>query len=150
MSLPQPFVASPAEGESFTVGPFYIVSRVQGGQSNGVLEQYELILEPSTIDYHVHMTMDETLTVLEGQIEFYVAGQKFLRPLGSVAFVPRGVHHGFTNPGPGKARVLILFTPAAAQHEYFRGLQKLFAAPALDKAALTALQKKHDQELVKQ
>ena len=45
-----------------------------------------------------------------------VAGEKFLRPAGSVAFIPRGVHHGFTNPGPGRARVLVLFTPSGDQH----------------------------------
>ena len=64
MSVPTAFVATPSEGESFTAGPFYIVSRVQGGQSNNLFELYELTLGPSTIDYHVHNTMDETLTVL--------------------------------------------------------------------------------------
>jgi quercetin dioxygenase-like cupin family protein len=148
MSLPKAFVAAPTEGESFVAGPFTIVSRVQGEQSNGLFELYELALGPSTIDYHVHNTMDETLTVLEGQIEFNVAGTKFLRPAGSVAFVPRGVHHGFTNLGPAKARVLILFTPARLQHEYFRALEKLFTAPKLDATALAVLQKQYDQSLI--
>ena len=47
MSLPQAFVASPAEGETFKAGPFDIVSRVQGGQSNGLFELYELTLGAS-------------------------------------------------------------------------------------------------------
>jgi quercetin dioxygenase-like cupin family protein len=102
----------------------------------------------ATIDYHVHHRMDETLTVVEGEIEFFVDGKKFLRPAGSTAFVPRGLHHGFSNLGPARARVLILFTPAGNQHEYFRELERLFAAPTLDAAALTALQKRYDQELV--
>src|SRR5438093_2579798 len=110
MSLPAAFVASSGEGETFTAGPFYIVSRVQGGQSNGVFELYEFTIGPCTVDYHVHNKMDETITVLEGQIEFNVAGKKVLRPAGSVAFVPRGIHHGFSNLGPGKARVFIQFT----------------------------------------
>ncbi len=100
------------------------------------------------MDYHVHKTMDETLCVIEGQVEFNVAGKKFPREAGSVAFVPRGIHHGFTNHGPAKARVLIIFSPSRSQHEYFRALEKLFAAPTLDKAALAALQKRYDQELV--
>ena len=107
MSLPQAFVAGPAEGEAFKAGPFDIVSRVQGGQSNGVFELYELALGAATIDYHVHHVMDETLSVLEGQIEFTVAGKKVSKPAGSVAFVPRGVHHGFSNRGPARARVLM-------------------------------------------
>jgi quercetin dioxygenase-like cupin family protein len=148
MSLPKSFVASAGEGETFTAGPFFIVSRVQGGQSNNLFEMYELALGTATIDYHVHDTMDETLTVLEGQIEFNVAGTKYLKGPGSVAFVPRGLHHGFSNKGPAKARVLILFTPSRSQHEYFRGLQKLFAAPNLDAGALAALQKQYDQVLI--
>ncbi len=143
-----PLVLSPTEGETFNAGPFHIVSRVQGGQSAGLFEMYDFTLGPATVDYHVHRTMDETLYVVAGEIEFNVAGKKVLRPAGSVAFVPRGVHHGFRNPGPGRARVLITFTPSRSQNEYFRELEKLFAAPALDKAALAALQKRYDQELI--
>jgi mannose-6-phosphate isomerase-like protein (cupin superfamily) len=121
---------------------------VQANQSGGGFELYDLFLGPFTVDYHMHHTMDETLTVLEGEIEFVVAGAKFVRPAGSVAFVPRGVHHGFTNHGPARARVLALFTPSGRQNEYFRALEKLFAAPSPDTAALQALQKQFDQELV--
>lgn len=148
MASVQPIVATASEGERFLVGPFTIVSRVQGPQSGGGFEMYELALGAATIDYHVHHKMDETLCVLEGSIEFNVAGTRFLRQAGAVAFVPRGVHHGFTNPGPAPARVLILFTPSGNQHEYFRELAKLFAAKTLDTAALAALQKRYDQELI--
>ena len=148
MSLPTPFVASATEGEVFNAGPFYIVSRVLGGQSNGLFEMYEFTLEPTTVDYHVHDTMDETITVLEGQIEFNVAGAKFPRGPGAVAFIPRGHHHGFTNHGPAKAKVFIMFTPSRAQNEYFLILQKLFGAAKLDAAALQAAQKKYDQVLI--
>jgi quercetin dioxygenase-like cupin family protein len=145
---PQPLVLSPAEGEEVKAGPFTITSRVQGPQSGGLFEMYELSMGAATIDYHVHHEMDETLYVLEGEIRFNVAGETFLRPGGSVAFVPRGVHHGFSNPGPDRARVLIVFTPARNQHEYFRILAKLFAAPALDAASLETAQREYDQQLV--
>src|SRR5262245_43208343 len=95
-------VLSPSEGEKFAAGPFDIISRVSGEQSGHAFEMYDLALGPATVDYHVHMKMDETIFVLEGEIEFNVAGEKFLRPPGSVAFIPRGIHHGFTNPGPGR------------------------------------------------
>jgi len=144
----QPLIASPNDGESFTIGALRILSRVQSGQSGGGFELYDLFLGPFTIDYHVHRTMDETLTVLEGQIEFVVAGETFVRGAGSVAFVPRGVHHGFSNRGPGQARVLALFTPSGRQSEYFRALEKLAAAPSPDAAAIQALQKQYDQELI--
>lgn len=144
----QAFAVSPNEGETFLAGPFRIVSRIQGSQSGGALEVYELTLGPATIDYHVHNNMDETLCVVKGEIEFNLAGKKVLKPAGSVAFAPRGVHHGFKNLGPGEATVLIFFNPSQSQHEYFRQLEKLFAAPSLDVDALHALQKQYDQQLI--
>jgi quercetin dioxygenase-like cupin family protein len=148
MLLSQPSVLSPTEGEKYLAGPFAITARVLGSRTGGAFELYELALGPATIDYHVHHNMDETIYVLEGEIEFVVDGEKFLRPAGSVAFVPRGLHHGFSNRGPAHARVLIHFNPSGDQHEYFRELERLFAAPVLDAAALQALQKQYDQELV--
>lgn len=148
MQTSQPSILSPNEGAKYHAGPFDITARVLGAQSAGAFELYELAMGQATIDYHVHRRMDETLTVVEGEIEFFVDGKKFLRPAGSTAFVPRGLHHGFSNLGPARARVLILFAPAGNQHEYFRELERLFAAPALDAAALAALQKRYDQELV--
>lgn len=148
MLPPNSSILSPDEGEKFVAGPFTIFTRVSGAQTDGAFEFYELALGPATIDYHVHRTMDETIYVVEGEIEFIVAGEKFRRPAGSAAFIPRGIHHGFTNHGPARARVLIVFNPSRGQNRYFRELEKLFAAATLDAAALAALQKAYDQELV--
>src|ERR1017187_4563233 len=141
-------VLSPGEGEHFIAGPFDIRARVLGTQNGGAFELYELAMGPATIDYHVHRRMDETLCVVDGEIEFNLAGKKFARPAGSVAFVPRGIHHGFTNHGPARARVLVLFTPGGNQHEYFRKLGRLLAEPIPNSTALKELQKRYDQELM--
>jgi quercetin dioxygenase-like cupin family protein len=148
MSASKPSILSPTEGEKYRAGPFAISAQVLGSQTNGGFELYELALGAATIDYHLHRKMDETNYVVEGAIEFLVAGETFQRPAGSVAFVPRGVHHGFSNRGPARVRVLILFSPFRNQHEYFPELERLFAASTLDKAALQAIQKRYDQELV--
>ena len=148
MSASKPSVLSPTEGETFAAGPFDIVSRVSGAQAGGQFEMYELTLGVASVDYHVHNTMDETIYVLEGNVEFQVAKERFDRPAGSVAFVPRGVHHGFVNHGPARARVLLLFTPSRNQDQYFRELVRLFAAPTLDAAELARVQKQFDQELI--
>jgi uncharacterized cupin superfamily protein len=107
---------------------------------------YELGLGVATVDYHVHRRMDETIYVLEGEIEFIVEGQKYLRQAGSVAFIPRGVHHGFSNTGPANARVLLVFSPNGNQHEYFRAMESLLATS--DEPEIKALQKRYDQELI--
>ncbi len=143
-----PVVQSPGEGEQFAVGPLSIRSRVSREQSGGAFEYYEIGLGVATVDYHVHRTMDETITVLEGEIEFAIVGKTYLRPEGSTVLIPRGLHHGFRNRGPGRARVLVLFTPATDQAEYFRELARLLEVPSRDAAAIKALQKKYDQELM--
>jgi quercetin dioxygenase-like cupin family protein len=139
---------TPDEGEEFILQPFTIRTRVSGAQTGGNFELYQLDLGNSTVDYHVHNAMDETLCVVEGDIEFTVAGRKYQRAAGSVTFIPRGLHHGFTNHGPARAKVLALFTPATGQDQYFRELVKLFSAPTLNADALHALQKQFDQQLI--
>lgn len=148
MNAAQPSVLSPDEGEKFAAGPFEIVTRVSGAQSGGAFEMYELALGAATVDYHVHHTMDETIYVLAGEIQFRVGTECFTRPVGSVAFIPRGTHHGFSNEGPAGAKVLIVFTPSRGQDRYFRELVRIFAAPQLDTAELAAVQKQYDQEVI--
>jgi quercetin dioxygenase-like cupin family protein len=60
---------------------------------------------------HVHTREDEFFWVLEGEITFYVGGQRIVRQAGGTAFVPRGVPHCFKNCSPRKARLLVMFTP---------------------------------------
>jgi quercetin dioxygenase-like cupin family protein len=149
MSDSLPFVISSAEGAEFRAGPFLITARALGAQTKNAFELYELTLKRAgTIDYHVHRAMEETSCVIEGEVEFTVAAKRSNAPAGSVAYIPRGVHYGFTNPGPDQARVLILFTPASNQHEYFRELVKIFASSVVDSEALKSLQERYHQELV--
>lgn len=143
-----PSVLSPTEGENFTFPAFSIKTRVTSAQTGGAFELYDLQIGTATVDYHVHNVMDETLCVVEGEIEFHVEGKKYLRPAGSVAFIPRGHHHGFSNLGPAPARVIVVFSPPDHQDEYFRGLGPLLAASPVDTAAVQQLQKEFDQQLI--
>jgi quercetin dioxygenase-like cupin family protein len=143
-----PAVKSPGTGEKFQIGPLAITSLVAPEQSGGAFEMYELALGVATVDYHIHRRMDETIYVVEGEIEFNVAGEKFLSPPGAVAFIKHGLHHGFSNLGPAPAKVIIVFTPNGSQQEYFRAAQALFKSPTLDTTALRELQVRYDQELI--
>lgn len=139
---------TPNEGQSFPFETFTLKSRVLSAQTGGTFEVWELEIGAATIDYHVHERMDETLCVVEGEVEFVVQGERYARPAGSVAFIPRGLHHGFTNHGPAQARLLIVFSPATGQDEYFAELGRLLAAATPDEAAIRALQARYDQNLV--
>jgi quercetin dioxygenase-like cupin family protein len=144
----QPAVKRPGEGETFQLGPLTIVNLVSPEQSSGAFEMYELSLGQATVDYHVHRRMDETIYVVEGEIEFNVEGETYLRSAGSVAFIRHGTHHGFSNLGPNHAKVVIVFTPNGNQQEYFRAAETLLHAPSLDMEALRELQLRYDQELI--
>ena len=139
---------TPNDGEKFVFPAFTITARVLSAQTGGAFELWELEIGAASVDYHVHNRMDETLCVIEGEVEFNVQGETYTRPAGSVAFIPRGLHHGFTNHGPARARLLIFFTPSTRQDAFFAQLARLLAAPTPDADAITALQKQYDQELI--
>ncbi len=148
MSKIEPAVLKPDEGQTFDAGPFHLLTRVTGEQTGGAYELYDLIFAPGSVDYHIHRNMDETILVVEGEVEFLVAGEKFIRTAGSAVFAPRGVHHGFINHGPHPVRVFLIFNPASSQNEFFAELVRIFKDGAPDLAALKAAQAKYDQELV--
>ena len=58
---------------------------------------------------HVHAAEDETIAILSGEVEFWVAGQTFRKGPGEAAFVPRGVEHTFK--ALADARKLVILTP---------------------------------------
>ena len=54
---------------------------------------------------HLH-AVEEVLTVLEGQAEFWIADQEQTLTAGQSMIVPAGVKHGFRNTGAGTLHVL--------------------------------------------
>jgi quercetin dioxygenase-like cupin family protein len=68
---------------------------------------------------HVHHDEDEAWFVLEGELEFFVAGQESRRAgPGDFVFGSRGVPHRFEVCTP-EARMLVLTTPGGAER-FFR------------------------------
>jgi mannose-6-phosphate isomerase-like protein (cupin superfamily) len=61
---------------------------------------------------HVHTRDDETMYLLDGELEVMIGGQSFtLRP-GESYFAPRGVPHRLRNRGRAPAHSLAIHTPA--------------------------------------
>lgn len=59
---------------------------------------------------HVHEREDETYVVLEGELIFQLGGERFDAAAGDIAFLPRGVEHGFALRS-SSARLLVFCTP---------------------------------------
>jgi quercetin dioxygenase-like cupin family protein len=61
--------------------------------------------------YHVHRAEDETIYVLEGQLEFISGERRLTGGPGSYVFLPRDIPHGIRVVGTSPARFLVLTTP---------------------------------------
>lgn len=60
---------------------------------------------------HIHHDADETFVVLTGDVEFWIAGDRFVRGPGQTAFVPRGHEHTFRVVSDTPSRHLVILTP---------------------------------------
>lgn len=86
--------------------------KLTGAQSDGSLAVIEQLVPPGDSPYHVHYNEDEALYVLDGEMTFFLGDQSWTGGPGTLAFLPRGVPHGFRVEGDRPARFLILATPA--------------------------------------
>ena len=79
------------------------VSAVSGAKQLCVFEQW--CAPGKGAPTHLH-AVEEVLTVLEGQAEFWIADQEETLTSGQSMIVPAGVKHGFRNTGAGTLHVL--------------------------------------------
>lgn len=112
-----------APGEGATVknpvgGP--LTFKLRGEQSDGTLTAVESVAAPGEgPPLHVHADENELLYVLEGTLRFKLGDDVQEAPAGALAFIPTGTAHTWQNVGDAPARILAIFTPAAAGMERF-------------------------------
>ena len=68
---------------------------------------------------HTH-DFDEAFYMLEGELIFQVADERFIRRAGGFAFAPRNVAHALANHGDADARYLLVCTPAGLERHFAR------------------------------
>jgi mannose-6-phosphate isomerase-like protein (cupin superfamily) len=96
---------------------------------------------------HVHHEAAEMFLVLEGELTFTAGTREFRAPSGTFVYVPKGVAHTYRNPGPGPARIVFWYTPAARMEGYFEELARMPAGP-LDRDLLDSIAARHGVEIV--
>lgn len=107
---PQAFALHGGEGEArWWLGSLTTI-KATAADTAGQFTLVEVLEGEGEAPLHVHHREDETFWVLEGEVEFEVAGEKFEAGPGSVIFGPRDVPHRYTVKR-GPARMLFLFTP---------------------------------------
>ncbi len=68
---------------------------------------------------HKH-DFDEAFYVLEGELTFQVEDAVVTKRAGELAFAPRGVAHTLANHSDGRARYLLVCTPAGFERYFAR------------------------------
>jgi mannose-6-phosphate isomerase-like protein (cupin superfamily) len=133
---------------SSTVAPLLAGNTLGSSTSNFVIAEWRdpggpagqrrLIAPP-----HVHHHDDEAWYVLEGTLFVQMGEQEVEVRAGSGALVPRGTLHTYWNPSPGPTRYLLIMTA-----NIFQLIQDIHAMKERTPAALEAVFRKHDSELV--
>lgn len=116
-------VVAAGEGEVVLRGGFGVVGKVSGAETGGAFSVVEHPLEPGVLGAppHTHANEDETSFVIEGEIGLLIGDEELRAGAGSYVLKPRGVPHAFWNPGPGRARILEIISPAGFER-YFAEL----------------------------
>ncbi len=135
--------------EIIHVGPLTINFLVTGGQSNGSMAAFELLV-PATerlpAPAHSHDHYEETIYGIEGIVTFTVDGKPIDVGPGQALCILRGAVHRFDNNGTREAKALCVITPAAIGPEYFRETSEVINAAAggpPDRARLSEIMRRH-------
>lgn len=143
-------VVKPGDGAGFRLGKdrFRRKGPVRADDPFAIIE-YEGAAGVPGPPPHLHRAFDEGWYVLQGTVEFWVAGRVTRGGVGSYVLIPRGVPHGFQVVGDEPARWVGIFAPG----KYVGLLQELSrilpAAGPPDPAKLGKLFRKYDTEIVR-
>src|SRR5712692_11256823 len=111
----QGIVVPPEDVHLSSTSPRSFALKLPSGATGGSIMMFEEIVPAGTKStYHLHHGSDEVAYVLSGELTFKIGDEVTVGGSGTCAFMPRGVQHAWKNSGAETARVLFLYTPAAA------------------------------------
>lgn len=159
MSLPDPatqrtdpIVLGSGQGRFVEIGSGSVCTfKVTGKSTHGHFGLFEYTMKPHTAGPrpHIHKNMEEIFYVADGEVELLVGDQRVTARRGTIAVVPRGAAHAFSNPGAQTSVLHIMFCPADSREKYFEGLAELTKGGRTpDGQTILALMRAYDQEPV--
>jgi mannose-6-phosphate isomerase-like protein (cupin superfamily) len=96
------------------------VAWIKVGREELSMIEFELESGFGGPDSHHHTDHIDSFYVLDGEAEFLMDGETVRLGAGSFVAAPLGVEHTFSNPGPGRARLLNIHAPSTGFHERLR------------------------------
>jgi quercetin dioxygenase-like cupin family protein len=109
---------APREGEVLN-GPNRVAT-IKVGREEIAMIEFELEPGFEGPDPHAHDDHIDSFYVLDGEVTFLMEGETVRLGAGSFVAAPLGVEHAFSNPGPGRARVLNVHAPSTGFHDRLR------------------------------
>ena len=91
-----------------------LLSGAETGNQFALLENTSAGVSQTPV--HIHADDDETLYMVEGEMEAVIAGQRHVIQAGETVFLPRGVPHQLMNASGRPTRYLLLCTPAGFEN----------------------------------
>ena len=116
----QPVIHAAGEGDRrWFFGGGVHTWKVHAEQSGGAFFMFEdEMTQGKMTPWHTHPESDETIYILEGEIEVNIDGDQRVIGAGSTCMTPRGVPHSFRVLSP-TARMLAFQTPGTAEAFYW-------------------------------
>jgi quercetin dioxygenase-like cupin family protein len=110
-----------------------VTLKVESRMTNGAYAIFENVVPPGRgVPLHVHTREDETLYVVEGNLQVVLGDKTQVTTAGDFVNMPRGVPHRFQNVGSQPAKLLLSFNPGGLEQMFVEVGTPVAASP--DKA----------------
>ena len=91
---------------------------VGGSSGSKMLTVRDLTLDPgASSPYHLHPNTEESIFVVEGELEFKVGNHRFTGNAGDCVLAPRGTGHGIANMSGQPVRVITVYPHPSPERE---------------------------------
>lgn len=148
------------DARRLTVAAGEVVVRLPGSVTAGALSIVEFDLPAHAVGAaaHVHQAHDEGFLVLSGRVQFVLGGsgpamsdgevaapveREVVAGESALAWIPRGVRHGFANPDDTPTKLLGFFSPSGYETYFVEMAEAISRGEVFDSDALAALRAKY-------
>lgn len=129
--LKQAEVVTSSGGRKLWVLGMQLTLKADSQMTGGAYAIFENVIPPGRgVPLHVHTREDETLYVLEGDLQVVLGEKTRHASTGDFVNMPRGIGHRFQNVGNQPARLLLSFCPGGMEQMFIEIGTPIEASPA--------------------